>query len=71
MDGVKSVLPEISETPAGKTLLEAVSDCDGETLLRISRFSDELAHKVRDRLLVKAELDRSIFETDFGVCDYD
>ncbi len=62
---------EIKDTPGGKSLLEAVADCDGETLLRISRFSDELSYKVRDRLLIKAELDRSLFETDFGVCDYD
>jgi hypothetical protein len=65
------VVNEIKNTPGGKTLLDAVADCDSETLLRISRFSDELAYKVRDRLLIKAELDRSLFETDFGVCDYD
>ena len=65
------MVEEIRKTPAGKALLDAVSDCDSETLLRISRFSDELANKVRDRLMVKAALDRSIFETDFGTCDYD
>jgi len=65
------MVEEIRKTPAGKALLDAVNDCDSETLMRIAVFSDELAKKVRDRLDVKAALDRNLFQCDFGVCDYD
>jgi hypothetical protein len=65
------VVPEIRVTPAGRALLAAVVEGDGDTLLRIARFSDELAEKVKDRMRVKADLDRSIFEESAGEVDYD
>lgn len=63
--------PAIRDTVVGKTLLATVDDCDGETLLQLAVFADEFSSKVRRRLDVKAELDRSLFQADFGVCDYD